>query len=143
MKTKNNVQKAVLRSAAVVVSFVLISFTVSAQDFWKRLLENSSFNDIAMAMVSAPQRIESTPVPTESLKAIYFVDEVEPKMDVESWMTDFSSFDVNAFQFEEEAEAELELESWMLNENLFQEDDDAETSLELEAWMTSDKVWRI
>jgi hypothetical protein len=38
MKTKNNVQKTILRSAAVIVSFVLISFTVSAQDFWKRLL---------------------------------------------------------------------------------------------------------
>ena len=34
-KTKNNVQKTVLRSLAVVVSFVLISFTVTAQDFWK------------------------------------------------------------------------------------------------------------
>jgi hypothetical protein len=52
MKTKNNVQKAVLRSAAVVVSFVLISFTVSAQTFWKRLLENTGFSDIAIAMAA-------------------------------------------------------------------------------------------
>jgi hypothetical protein len=35
MKTRTNFRKAVVRSAAVVVSFILISFTVSAQEFWK------------------------------------------------------------------------------------------------------------
>uniref|UniRef100_UPI0032173347 hypothetical protein n=1 Tax=uncultured Draconibacterium sp. TaxID=1573823 RepID=UPI0032173347 len=143
MKTKNNVQKAILRSAAVIVSFVLISFTVSAQTFWKRLLENSGFNDIAMAMVSAPDEAEIAEVPTESLKAIYFVDEVEPAMEIEDWMTDFSKFDIKVFQYEKEVEeVNLNLEPWMLDENLFQNNSE-EGSLELESWMMSDKIWNI
>ncbi|WP_346855880.1 hypothetical protein [uncultured Draconibacterium sp.] len=140
MKTKNNVQKAILRSAAVIVSFVLISFTVSAQNFWKRLLENSSFNDIAIAMVDAPAKTNTT---TESLKAINYNTEIEPQLEVEAWMTDYSNFDVNLYSYEEETDAELGLESWMLNEDLFQADEEEEDALELEAWMTSSAVWSI
>jgi len=140
MKTKNNVQKAILRSAAVVVSFVLISFTVNAQDFWKRLLENSSFNDIAIAMVDTPAKTETT---TESLKAMNFETEKESQLEVEAWMTDYSNFDINLFQYEEETEAGLGFESWMLDENLFQDEEDGEEALELEAWMTSNKFWSI
>ena len=69
MKTTNNVQKAILRSGAVVISFVLISFTVSAQEFWKKLLTNSSFNEIALAMVETSNEIETTE-PTENFNFI-------------------------------------------------------------------------
>jgi hypothetical protein len=143
MKTKNNVQKAILRWAAVVVSFVLISFTVSAQDFWKRLIENSSFNDIAIAMVETPVEAKPVEAPAESLEAMYFENEVETEMVVEDWMTDNSTFDVNVFQYEVELETELGVEEWMMDENLFQSEIETEGSLELETWMTSEKVWNI
>ena len=78
MKTKNNVQKAILRSGAVVVSFVLISLTVSAQDFWKRLLTNSSFNEIAIAMVETSGKTEDAALPTEnSTETFIFQNETE------------------------------------------------------------------
>lgn len=51
MKTKNKVQKAITKSLAVVISFVLISITANAHHFWKTVIENSSLNQIAMAMV--------------------------------------------------------------------------------------------
>jgi hypothetical protein len=86
MKTKNNVQKTILRSAAVIVSFVLISFTVSAQDFWKRLLEYSSFGNIATAMADAPEINETSIAPTEYPKVIYFENEVEAELELEDWM---------------------------------------------------------
>jgi hypothetical protein len=140
MKTKNNVQKAILRSAAVIVSFVLISFTVSAQNFWKRLLENSSFNDIAIAMVDAPAKTNTT---TESLKAINYNTEIESKLELEAWMLNYSNFYVKLFQYEEAKDANLGLESWMLNEDLFQADMEEEGALELEQWMTSSAVWSI
>ena len=60
MKTRTNFQKAAIRSAAVVISFVLISITVSAQEFWKKLLINSSFNEIAIAMVETDAEKSTT-----------------------------------------------------------------------------------
>ena len=142
MKTKNNVQKAILRSAAVVVSFVLISFTVSGQDFWKRLIENSSFNDIALAMVEAPGEAELAAAPAESLKAMYLENETEAQMEVENWMTDFYTFDVWS-QFQVELDSELSIEDWMMDEDVFQAVSETEEELELEAWMTSENVWNI
>jgi hypothetical protein len=144
MKTKNNVKKAILRSAAVVVSFVLISFTVNAQDFWKRLIENSSFNDIAIAMVETTNETELASAPAESLEAMYFENEVEPEMELEAWMTDYSKFNVEFWnEIEIEPEPELGVEDWMMDENLFQSETEVEGSMELEAWMTSEKVWDI
>ena len=59
MKTKNNVQKAILKSLAVIISSVLISFTVSAQGFWESILENNTFNEIALAMVESNSEMKS------------------------------------------------------------------------------------
>ncbi len=86
MKTKNNVQKTVLRSAAVVVSFVLISFTVTAQDFWKAVLANSSFNEIALAMAETSKKsTAAAPVSNRSANYIY-ENEYDGKLAVEDWM---------------------------------------------------------
>lgn len=142
MKTKNNVQKTILRSAAVVVSFVLISLTVSAQDFWKRLIENSSFNDIAMAMVAAPSETKLISAPGKNLEATYFENELESELELESWMTDYTRFNVE-FRYEEEIETEFNIEDWMMDANVFQSEKELESSLELEAWMMSEKVWSI
>lgn len=142
MKTKNNVQKTILRAVAVVVSFVLISFTVSAQDFWKKLLTNSSFNEIALAMVETPKE---TNVPTNSgaeNSTLFIFDEVyEPALELEAWMTGENYFGNSSLQITEEVDNSLELEDWMLNDELFGSDVEIEQSLELEAWMTSDEFW--
>ena len=116
MKTKNNVQKTILRSIAVVVSFVLISFTVSAQDFWKKLLENSSFNEIALAMVETSPEKPDSDSKAENLNYAYQENESEPT---------------------------LEIEDWMLDEELFQVNENVELPLEVEPWMTSEKVWEM
>jgi len=75
MKTKNNVQKTILRSLAVVLSFVLISFTVNAQDFWKKLLENSSFNEIALAMVEKTDASSVSDSESDSFLLLLLEDE--------------------------------------------------------------------
>jgi len=142
MKTKNNVQKAILRSGAVVISFILISFTVSAQDFWKRLLTNSSFNEIAIAMVETSGKTETTALPAEnSAETFIFQNETEPALQLEDWMTNTNYFNNTAFKVEEATESPLELENWMLDENYFSSDKNAEQALQLEDWMTSDKFW--
>ena len=143
MKTKNNVQKAILRSAAVVVSFILISFTVSAQTFWKRLLENTGFSDIAMAMAAPADEKLNEGVPAETETYFYYTNEVEPAMELEDWMTDDSRFTTSQFVFEEAADESLELEDWMMDESLFQSEEESEAALELEAWMVSEKTWSI
>ncbi|MDX1283801.1 MAG: hypothetical protein R3182_02250 [Draconibacterium sp.] len=144
MKTRNNVQKAILRSAAVVVSLVLISFTVSAQDFWKRVLENSSFNEIALALAVNSNNTDAATEPTESLNAMYYETETESALTLEEWMTDNTVFNVPAaFEYTEASDDYLEVESWMLNENVFQPQNEKDSSLEVETWMVSDKVWKI
>ncbi|MCK3685951.1 hypothetical protein [Maribellus sp. YY47] len=138
MKTRNNVQKAVLRTGAVIVSLVLISYTVSAQEFWKRLLANSSFGDIALAMADADY--SKGEANHENAGFFQFATELEPELEVESWMTDDSRFSTATFSIETATDTPLELEPWMMDENLFEP---AEKALELEDWMTSEAVWGI
>ncbi|WP_167611007.1 hypothetical protein [Maribellus sediminis] len=142
MKTKNNVQKAVLRFAAVVISFVLISYTVSAQDFWKRFLENSSFGHIAMAMVDSGEATEASAENAAGVE-FFYETEMETRLEMESWMTSESNFAVSAFHVEELSDKSMELEYWMLDQNLFQTSVETESALQLEEWMVSTDVWNI
>ncbi|NOR75216.1 MAG: hypothetical protein GQ525_08645 [Draconibacterium sp.] len=143
MKTTNNVQKTILRSVAVVVSFVLISLTVSGQDFWKKLLVNSSLNEIALAMVETPKATETSENISEAFNFSLLETENDPTLVMENWMIDDNYFGVAGFEFVQEYDNELEIEEWMLNGDLFQVNEEVETSLELEAWMTSEKAWGI
>jgi hypothetical protein len=144
MKTRNNVQKAVLRSAAVIVSFVLISLTVSAQDFWKKLLTNSSFNEIALAMTETSEKPEST-LSTENAAPVnfYLTEEKEEALPIEGWMIDESNFTGSTFSYEEETEIRLNVEDWMMDEGVFESQDETEPELKVEGWMISDKVWNM
>jgi hypothetical protein len=143
MKTKNNVQKTILRSVAVVVSFVLISLTVSGQDFWKKLLANSSFNEIALAMVETPKGTETSDLTSENFNFSSVEITNDPTLELENWMLDESNFGTTVFEFAQESDNELKVEKWMLNDELFQVKEEVRTSLELEPWMTSEKVWEI
>ena len=143
MKTKNNVQKTILRSVAVIVSFVLISFTVSAQDFWKKLLENSSFNEIALAMVETSKESTDSETTTANFNSALLESEIEPTLEMEDWMNDENFFGVFEFEIANELENDLMLQGWMLDENLFQVEQNEEMPLELEAWMTSEEAWEI
>jgi len=135
MKTKNNVQKTILRSVAVIISFVLISFTVSAQDFWKKLIINSSFNEIAVAMIETKtesKRFHYSPAPA--------VIE-EPAMELEEWMANAGYFHFYTFDYQLEKDNPLNLEKWMLNDAVFNSPLENENPLALENWMVSDKHW--
>ena len=141
MKTKNNVQKTILRSAAVVTSFVLISFTVTAQDFWKTVLANSSFNEIAMAMAETSKKSKVPAPASENNSANYvYENEYDGKLVVEDWMTDNNYFGTT-FIPQVEKEYSLAVEDWMLDESLFSSAKETEGELIVEDWMTNDKVW--
>jgi hypothetical protein len=140
MKTKNNVQKTVLRTGAVIVSFVLISFTVAAQDFWKTLLTNSSFNQIALAMVVTPKKPEIKLTETKTGEANYFYEnEYDANLAVEDWMKSNAYFEP---VFLQEAEPYLQVEDWMTNEKLFAVAHETENPLALENWMKNNKAWQ-
>lgn len=144
MKTKNNVQKTILRSVAVVVSFVLISFTVSAQDFWKKLLTNSSFNEIAMAMTETSKKPATTNNSKANASSSFILNKENDKtLPMEDWMTNESYFHTSYNFLKSYPENNSEVENWMLNENLFEVNDEVEDQLKLEDWMISDKVWKI
>ena len=136
MKTKNNVQKAVLRSMAVIISFVLISFTVNAQEFWKMLLSNSSFNEIAIAMVDTP---EDTNAPEPSAFSAEFMSiESDNELVLENWMTNENNFTNSCFLLENEPKTTLE--NWMFNEDLFTYENE-ERPLVIEDWMMDESNW--
>ena len=103
MKTKNNVQKTILNTFAVLTSVILLSFSVNAQSFWKTILENNSFNEIAMVMVdSKSESAFSGGSSNHSNFADFMVNESEESLELESWMTDDSYFDSNTFYMEKE-----------------------------------------
>ena len=140
MKTKNNVQKTVLRTGAVIVSFVLISFTVAAHDFWKTLLTNSSFNQIALAMVETSRKPEVKTSDTKTTTANYMYENAkDEQLVVEDWMTNNVYFKPVIFQ---ETESKLKVENWMKNENLFAVSIETESPLALENWMKNSKAWQ-
>ncbi len=141
MKTKTNFRKAALRSVAVVVSFVLVSITVSAQEFWKKVLTHSSFNEIAIAMVETAEKKSPANENTESAFWYAFDKAFDPALELEGWMTSENYFLTTAFSFENEVEAPLALESWMLDESLFYTHEVQEEPLMLESWMTSADFW--
>ena len=141
MKTKNNVQKTVLRTAAVIVSFVLISFTVAAQDFWKTVLTNSSFNQIALAMAETPKKSEAPTPASKNTTANYYLENAyDEELVVEDWMTDNKYFSP-IFELQVEEESDLKVEDWMMNTSLFVDADATDSPLVLEKWMTSSEVW--
>ena len=140
MKTKNNVQKTVLRTGAVIVSFVLISFTVAAQDFWKTLLTNSSFNQIALAMVETSKKPEVNTPEIKAGNANYMFENLkDTQLGIEDWMTNSDYFKPVVFQ---EKESKLQVEDWMKNEDLFAVSNETERPLALESWMTNNKAWQ-
>ncbi len=141
MKTKNNVQKTVLRSGAVIISFVLISFTVSAQDFWMKLLTNSSFNEIAIAMVETSKSKELPANPSKNYSDLNNSYIYEPVLKLENWMTSENYFNHSASFFANEADSPLEFENWMISESKFDVQKNQVQPLELEAWMISDSFW--
>jgi hypothetical protein len=147
MKTKNNVQKTILRSVAVFVSFVLLSLTVTAQGYWRQLLTNNSFNQIAYALVENPSKglpvntANSTKETTGGLD--YFNEENEESLEIEPWMTNSRSFDFGYYSINEVSESALTLENWMLDNNFFKTKTTQETPIGIESWMTNDNLWNI
>jgi outer membrane protein W len=141
MKTKNNVQKTVLRSLAVVVSFVLISFTVTAQDFWKAVLANSSFNEIALAMAETSKK-SNAPAPVTENNSVNYIyeNEYDGKLALEYWMTDNTNFEATSIP-KVERDVTIEVEDWMLDENLYSAAQETDDELKVEDWMTKDVVW--
>jgi len=141
MKTKDNVQKAILKSMAVVFSIILINMTVNAQDFWKSILENASFNEIALAMTES--NVEASSASTDANAfAAYLEVETEEALELEDWMVTESNF-ATFISIEEESENRMELEDWMTNESFFNTNSmylevEAEEALELENWMMED-----
>ncbi|MBW6534507.1 MAG: hypothetical protein K0B11_05830 [Mariniphaga sp.] len=140
MKTKTNFRKAVLRSVAVVVSFVLVSITVSAQEFWKKVITYSSFNEIAVAMVETPKKESPANENTENAFWYAFDKAFDPALELEGWMTSENYFSTE-FSIENEVEVPVALESWMLDESLFYTHEVQEEPLMLESWMTSADFW--
>ncbi len=158
MKTTNNVQKTENRNSekssskflAVVASLVLISLTVTANDFWKQLLTNNTYGKMAVLMVdqeneskqplafAAPEMTNNTIEASHGSSVFYIEPAREKKLEIENWMTNetlFTSVDQVA------SEKPLEIEGWMLNDQNFCTGNDTERALEIENWMVNSNFW--
>jgi hypothetical protein len=139
MKTRNNVQKAVKKSLAIVASLVLISFTVNAQDFWKSILESETLNEFAVIMVThnnVPSTASKSKAANANAFAPYMVDDTEEELSLEDWMKNENLFKASASESEaksadntiakfaeftanQETEEAMELEDWMTDNSKF------------------------
>ncbi len=146
-KRNNQIQKVLLRSAAVIISFVLISFTVSAQGFWKQILTNNSFGEMAMLMVQeseANANDASSELPTNTETTYLYMEQAaDDALELENWMTDDAYFGALNEALQLESEAALDLEDWMQSADHFNnyQEENADKSLEVEEWMVDDKYW--
>ena len=166
MKTKNNVQQAILKSLAVVFSLALVSITVNAQDFLKSIYENNGFKDIALAMVEVKDETSNEISNADAFTTLFEVESEEAldvenwmvnessfgtfvsieeendnPLELENWMTDNSYFDITSTKLIEETENELAIEDWMVNDDLFTTTGNDEQPLKVEDWMVSKETW--
>lgn len=165
MKTKNNTQKTEnsqlkkmgLRGITVLFILVLISLTtVTAQDFWKQLLNESSYGKMAVMRIEQSAETEKADAVIEALnaelEAITNISmealecEAEPGLQLEAWMTDETFFSNIASAITEEADEALKLEEWMISNPNFNNQPTAsiveiEQPLEVEAWMINETLF--
>jgi hypothetical protein len=164
MKTTSNVQKTVNRkfekpvskTFAVVLSLVLISFTVSANGFWKHLLVHNTFGKMAILMVDQDRENDelmartsgtTTKHATKALNcSTVFVPEPvkEENLEIESWMTDQAFFGTTVTTDQISNEKPLEIENWMICSPYFERagiSNECEPSLKLESWMKDENRW--
>ncbi len=142
-ETENKSQRslnAILKTAAVLASVVLVSFTVSAQGLWKQFLTYNSFGKMAELLVSESELSNanvSTELPTGT--DVYNFEEFDDEaLEIEPWMTETDNFG-STLNFEVKPEDSLEIENWMTNNNNFKLvfTAEVEEELKLETWMTS------
>lgn len=141
MKTKNNVQKTILRSVAVITSFVLISFTVSGQDFWKALLTNRSFNEIALAMSDNNKKPANQAKTNSAIPVEYILETAhEPALPLEYWMTSESRFEFDS-NSESGKAAGFDVKDWVKTAPQLALQKTSDEKLQVEDWMISDEIW--
>ncbi len=143
MKTKNNVQKTILKSLAIVVSLVLISLTVNAQAFWRSVIENNSLNEIAMVMVNTKAETFSSNSATGTGMLATIAEETETPLELENWMTNATFFGNEMLEIKLESEVPMEMEQWITNDSHFHMnnlvlEEETESPLTLENWMVDD-----
>ena len=137
MKTSDNIQKTenkkfenpFVKSLAVVLSFVLISMTVSANGYWKQLLVNNTFGKMAIQMVnegnneisalaSGSTTSSFTEVQNDAIN-FFFENANDHQLEVENWMTVDSYFSSNVLADQVAVDAPLTVERWMVDNTNF------------------------
>ncbi len=131
----NRIQRTFLKSF-ILIAIVVLSATVSGQNFWvsSHTIYSGSFQSVA-----ASESNEEVNLTTAGLKAMLEM-EAEETLELEDWMTSEKHFGIFV-HLEEEIEKPLELEEWMTNEALFsvKSASETDTPLNLESWMTDEK----
>lgn len=138
MKTTNNVQKAAIKSAAIIISLVLLHVNVHAQGIWKSTSSHPQIDNITLAMVGNVHEVLSGMTGYwSSLNSLVNAEEKEEALELEGWMTSESFF--SSVLFENESEEALVVENWMLNGASFGSEMystvESEQELKIDSWM--------
>lgn len=154
-ETENKkIENPVSKTFAVVLSLVLISFTVSANGFWKQLLVNNTFGKMAILMVDQENEntrfltyaspVASSTDARSSIDAFVIKSAPENNLKIESWMTKEALFGANALTDQACKEQPLKIENWMMDNSSFAVpviSTEKEPALKLEAWMMDENRW--
>lgn len=149
MKTKNNIQKTVLRVVAL-TGLIILGFTVNGQYELNSLFGTNETNNMAMALgkkninygttlanirnfadansfsanlaeeTEEPLQLEDWMMDETNFSMMNLIEaETESSLEIEDWMTKENNFDINTFYMVEEIEEPMKLEDWMMNETSF------------------------
>ena len=139
-KTKNGlVKKVIVRGSAVIISLVLISWTVNAQNFWEQVVTDYNYGKLALLKIENPSEIKNEDVSINangekqatstdnSTNATYEAIEAEISSQFEA-LTDDVAYRAAEYV---EAEYAAEAESWVNAGN--ETNNELELSVQLEA----------
>jgi len=154
MKTKNNNTKSILlKSGTIIISFILISFAVNAQEIREQFLTGKD-NTVIIADAGSDSH-SNTGYPAKKMSTVgiktfncNFIHEKDKSLGLEPWMTSEAFLNNFSYQVHYDVDPGLELEDWMTDSRC-QENrtinirTERDRELNLENWMVNNNIWKI
>lgn len=139
---EDNVQKTIFRTAAVITTFALLSFSMSAQDSWKSSLPDVSFHEIAWVLTKHSG--ETTVIgKTGTYTAKFLAAEKDERLMLKDWMMKENLFGFPARTISRDEKTPFRSEKRTHNRNMVDTIRCDEEPLLLKSWMISERQWGI
>ena len=135
----------------IIAVFIALSMVMGQEKYLSQIIKDCN--------TTKSTSIQNYILVAYNLNSQYMINEIEPSVDIEDWMSDVSLWVEDQIEDEaeienwmlntnfwyntttEDEEADLKIEDWMLNTNLW-DNDLSENDLEIEKWMLNSNLWQ-